>query len=37
MYMGKIAVAVKPAKGQKELTLTAFSDNCQTASITVFF
>ena len=37
MYMGKIAVAVKPAKCQKELTLTAFSDNCQTASITVFF
>ena len=37
MYMGKISVAVKPAKGQEELTLTAFSDNCKAASITVEF
>lgn len=28
MYMGKIAVAVKPAKGQSEIKLTAISDNC---------
>ena len=28
MYMGKILVAVKPAKGQKQLKLTAMSDNC---------
>ncbi len=28
MYMGKIRVAVKPAKGQKEFTLSAMSDNC---------
>ena len=28
MYMGKILVAVKPAKGQKTLKLTAISDNC---------
>lgn len=29
MYMGKIAVAVRPAKGQKELELVAQSDNCR--------
>ena len=29
MYMGKISVAVKPEKGQEELVLTAFSDNCK--------
>ena len=28
MYMGKIRIAVKPAKGQTNLTLTAISDNC---------
>ncbi len=28
MYMGKIAVAVKPQEGQTEFTLTAQSDNC---------
>lgn len=28
MYMGKIRVAVKPQKGQKEMILTAMSDNC---------
>ncbi len=28
MYMGKILIAVKPAKGQKKITLTAMSDNC---------
>ena len=28
MYMGKIRIAVKPAKGQKSLTLTATSDHC---------
>jgi hypothetical protein len=26
--MGKIRIAVKPAKDQTSLTLTAFSDNC---------
>lgn len=29
MYMGKIAVAVRPAKGQKDLELMAQSDNCR--------
>jgi len=28
MYMGKIRIAVKPAKGQTHLTLTAASTNC---------
>ena len=28
MYMGKIRIAVKPQMGQKELILTAMSDNC---------
>ena len=28
MYMGKIRIAVKPARGQKTLELTAQSDNC---------
>ena len=28
MYMGKIRIGVKPAKDQKELVLTAFSENC---------
>ena len=28
MYMGKIRIAVKPAKGQTSLTLTAFSAGC---------
>ena len=28
MYMGKIRVAVKPAKGQKEIKLIAQSENC---------
>ena len=35
MYMGKIRVAVKPEKGQKELVLTAWSDNCGSTSIMV--
>jgi beta-galactosidase len=35
MYMGKIRIAVKPAKGQTNLTLTAISDNCGCASIRV--
>ena len=35
MYMGKIAVAVRPAKGQEKLTLYAMSDNCGICSITV--
>ncbi len=35
MYMGKIRVAVKPAKGQKELILTAHSDNCGITKIKV--
>lgn len=29
MYMGKIAVAVRPAKGQKEMELVAQSANCR--------
>lgn len=35
MYMGKISIAVKPAKGQTELTLTAISDNCGCTAIRV--
>lgn len=35
MYMGKIRIAVKPAKGQTSLTLTAISDNCGCSSIRV--
>ena len=35
MYMGKIRIAVKPAKGQTSLTLTAISDNCGCTSIRV--
>ena len=35
MYMGKIRIAVKPAKGQTDITLTAFSDNCGCTSIHV--
>ena len=30
MYMGKIRIAVKPAKDQQVLKLTAMSDNCKT-------
>lgn len=33
--MGKIRIAVKPAKGQTSLTLTAISDNCGCTSIRV--
>lgn len=29
MYMGKIRIAVKPAKDQQVLKLTAYSDNCK--------
>jgi len=35
MYMGKIRIAVKPAKDQRSLTLTAISDNCGCTSIRV--
>ena len=35
MYMGKIRIAVRPAKGQESITLTAFSDNCGCAAIQV--
>ncbi|MBQ3058110.1 MAG: DUF4982 domain-containing protein [Clostridia bacterium] len=35
MYMGKISVAVKPAKNQEEITLTAYSENCGYAFVTV--
>ncbi len=35
MYMGKIRIAVKPAKEQASLTLTAISDNCGCTSIRV--
>ena len=28
MYMGKIRIAVKPAKGQQRMVLTAMSDHC---------
>lgn len=35
MYMGKIRIAVKPAKGQTSLTLTAISDHCGCTSIRV--
>ena len=35
MYMGKIRVAVKPARGQERLTLTAMSDGLGLAQITV--
>ena len=35
MYMGKIRIAVKPAKGQTNLALTAISDHCGCASIRV--
>ncbi len=35
MYMGKIRIAVKPAKGQKSLTLTAISDHCGCTSLRV--
>ena len=33
MYMGKIRIAVKPAKGQKNLCLTAKSQNCGVTQI----
>lgn len=35
MYMGKIHVAVKPPKGQKEIILTAMSDSCGLVRLTV--
>ena len=35
MYMGKIRIAVKPAKGQTSLTLTAMSDHCGCTSLRV--
>ena len=35
MYMGKIRIAVKPAKGQTSLTLTAISNNCGCAMLKV--
>ena len=35
MYMGKIRIAVKPARGQERMTLTAMSDACGLAQITV--
>jgi hypothetical protein len=35
MYMGKIRIAVKPAKGQNSLTLTAISDHCGCTSIRI--
>lgn len=35
MYMGKIRIAVKPAKGQTSLTLCAFSDNCGSTMLRV--
>ena len=35
MYMGKIRIAVKPAKGQNYLTLTAISDRCGCSSLRV--
>ncbi len=37
MYMGKIRVAVKPAKDQKEIVLTAYSDNCGITKIKIEF
>ncbi len=33
MYMGKIAIAVKPQKGQTEIKLLAQSDNCDMAQL----
>ena len=35
MYMGKIRIAVKPAKGQQTLELTALGRACGCASIQV--
>lgn len=35
MYMGKIRIGVKPAKDQKELVLTAFSENCGITKIKI--
>ena len=35
MYMGKIRIAVKPAPGQKTLTLTAIGDTCGCTCIRV--
>lgn len=35
MYMGKIRIAVKPAKGQTSLMLTAVSENCGCTAIRV--
>lgn len=35
MFMGKILVGVKPEKGQKEIILTAMSDNCDAAQIAI--
>jgi hypothetical protein len=35
MYMGKIRIAVMPARGQEKLTLTAMSDSCGLSQITV--
>ena len=37
MYMGRITVAVKPAKGQKTLIITAHSQNVGYGQITVDF
>lgn len=35
MYMGKIRIAVRPAKGQTQLTLTAIGDHCGYTAISV--
>ncbi|MBE6750760.1 MAG: glycoside hydrolase family 2 protein [Ruminococcaceae bacterium] len=35
MYMGKIRIAVRPAKDQEKVELTAMSENCGLARITV--
>jgi beta-galactosidase len=35
MFMGKILVAVKPAKDQKMIKLTAMSDNCGVTSVKI--
>ena len=35
MFMGKILVGVKPAKGQEKMKLTAMSDNCGVTSVKI--
>ena len=35
MYMGKIRIAVKPAKEQKNIRLSAFSENCKSDIIEI--